>query len=910
MTSANMLRPKRGLRKNWLAATLLSVLSLAGLVSCGSTDSADHDPIAKSAQGLGVSGTDVLGFETPAGWLVVGGIPSSTTVRTQGNAALAVAAPVLGSTLASTPLSSGLAPLAALGDPGSTIAVDLLIPAEEPNPHKFGQLQLFASSPSHLIVLQSLGQVSLTSQVPGTFQTYSFTVPDDVRTRLAGTYSDLTFTLALEALPGSFGTYVFDNLRAESPSTQQLGALPSQNVTAIVAQSPMSNTPGQATFPPGTIQIPQSFFVNVGDAGTGTATFQLGLGSTTTVSCTYDASSDATSYVFSSCSTGNVAGDIVAATSATLTINSADPAAPLVKIKAQLAYDALGDQVGTKLVPPIPTYWGQTLAEINTISQAFAQAQENTPPPVQRYVNLPIPNFALRQGDGSPLNALSGATPRAPSDPPFDFKGDLNNSPTGAPTGTFDAYYEVSGSVSATENNTTFTSHFDATATVGVVVLGDNVNAFRVTATIDTNNGGTTAQGSENPTSTATFQAFLFGQQFENDRTTQQTGFNFNPTFTQTFDTPPIPIWIFSIQGGVGASVGVNFTGNLAINGFQLTASPNASVNANIQGGVNIGVASGGVDVTIQLIDVTIPTTAQLTLDVDTDPAVCGASVNASVNGSVKLSSGGGNVALDASIGVCPVCYSDSWTIFNWSGLNLGNVPFPSPFPITISDQVFSLPASLCRLPLEVTIQEPASGASLFAGIAEPTTASANRQPVSGQLVGDSIPCQDITWTSSDSGATFSPSATGCSPSVTFSAGAAGTSQTLTASATDQFGETGSASVTVNVTAPPTGPVPVITQPQNGQEFGDFGTTLAGTVTGGTGTITAVWTTTSLTNPDGGSGPDVLATQTVTAGSNVPLGPTDVSLPDSTQYTVVLSVTDSSGATNSTQVVFSVEVPQ
>jgi hypothetical protein len=895
-------------RTNWLAAVAASALSLGGATSCGQGPGAPGgDPVAHSAQELTLSGTSILGFESPAGWLVVGGLPSSTTVRTQGNAALAIAAPLAGSTLTSAPLSSGLAPLAALSNAGSSIAVDLLIPTQEVNPHNFGTLQLLVSSPSHLIVLEPAGQVSLNGQVPGTFQTYTFSVPSNVRSQLSGSYSDLTFTLVLQAPLGSFGTYVFDNLRTQSPSTQQVGALPSENVTATVTQSPAANTPGQVSFPPGTIQIPQSFFVNVGDAGTGTATFQLALGSTTTVSCTYAASSDATSYVFSSCSTGNVAGDIVAATSATLAIVSADPAAPTVQISAQLAYDLLQDQVGTKLVPPVPTYWGQTVAQINSISQAFAQAQANALPPQQRYVSLPIPNFALRQGNGSPVNALTaGATG---SDPPFDFKGDLNNGAGGSPSGLFDAYYEVNGNVSATENNNTFTSQFNATGTVGVVVLGDNVSVLKISTSIDTNNGGTSASGSENPTSTATFQAYLFGQQFLNQSTTQQTGFNFNPTLTQTFDTPPIPIWIFSIQGGVGATVGVDFTGNLAINGFQLTATPSASVNANVQGGVNIGVASGGVDVTIQLVAVSLPVVAQATFNVNTDPSVCAASFNASINGSVKLTSGGGNVALDASIGVCPVCYSDSWTIFNWNGLNLGTVAFPAPFPITINDELFTLPTTLCRVPLVVNIQEPTGGTNEFAGIAEPTSASANRQPVSGQLVGDSIPCSDITWTSSDPGATFSPSATGCSPTVTFSAAAAGTSQTLTAAATDQFGETGSTTVTVNVVATPTGPVPVITQPQNGEEFASFGATLAGNVTGGTGTITAVWSTTSLNNPDGGAGPDILATQTVTAGTSVPIGPTTVSLPDGT-FTVVLTVTDSSNESNTAQVTFVVEVPQ
>jgi hypothetical protein len=881
--------------RNSMGRVAMCAALAAAMAGCGQrSDAGGAVTVAAASLTAPPAGASVLGFESTAGWTVSSGTVSlSKTTLTQGTAALAVAAPVNYTTLVSAPLASGLTALAGLTSPGATVEVDMLLPTSQPNPFYLGALQLYVSAPSHGVYSQYLGQSELTGQELGTFQTYQFAVTDFVRQQLAGaTVSDLSFTLALNAPAGAQGTYVFDNLRTTSPATAQVGSGPSVDLLASLATSPPANTPGLATFTAGTIQIPASLHVKLGDAGKGSALFELGFGATTSVSCTYAASPDTTAYLFSSCSKGNVAGDIVAANFARLTIKAADPAQPLTKVKAQLAYDVLGDQVGTKLVPPIPTFWGGTLAEINAISQAFTQLQIDNPPPVQRFVALPIPDFAKRQGDGSPVNALNGSTPRPPNDPPFDFKGDLNNSPDGSPTGQFDAFYELAGSVSGNETNQHFTSHFDASGTVGVVVLGTPVKVLQVTTTVDSDNGGTNALGSVDPTTTATFDAFVFGNQIESDTSTQQTGFTFGKSISQSFETPPIPIWIFSIQGGVTATAGVQFTGALAANGFQMTLTPQASVSANIEGGVNIGVASGGVNVTVQLIDVTIPTVAQTTFNVSSDPNVCAATLNASVNGSVQLSSGGGSVSLVANIGPCPFCYSDSWNIFSWSGLNLGSVPFPSPFPVQVTSQVFKLPASTCNLPLTVAIAQPAAGASLFAGIGVPTLASANRPSTSGQLVGDQIDCQFITWKSSDPQATFSPSATGCSPLVTFSPGAAGTTQTLTASATDQFGETGTASVTVSVVPPPAGPVPTIIAPLDGS-LNTGGVSLQGTVSGGTGTVTAVWTL------DAGA---ILDTQTVAAGSSVALTPVAESLGLTGDHTITLTVTDSTDASNSTSV--------
>lgn len=874
----------------------LTLLLMAGSIGCEQKPDADGNVAVLGAvtAGVGVSGLDILGFEATAGWKAASGTESlSTTAHTQGGAALALTAPQNYTTLVSLPLTSGLAPLAGLANAGSSVELDLELPTSQPNPYYLGAIQLYISVPSHGVYNQYLGQSELTGQQLGTFQTYQFAVTTFVQTQLAGaTYSDLTFTIALNAPSGAKGTYLLDNLRTTSPATAEVGAGPSVDLNASLSQSPTTSAPGQASFATGTIQIPASFHVKVGDSGKGTALFELGFGSTTSVSCTYVASSDTTSYLFSSCATGNVAGDIVAASFARLTLQSADPSAPLTTVRAQLAYNALGDQVGTKLVPPIPTFWGDTLAEINTISQSFAQLQLANLPPEPRFVSLPIPDFAKRQGDGTPVNALGagGGTPHGPSDPPFDVKGDLNNSSDGSPSGMFDAYYEISGTINGTATKQDFTSHFDTSGVVGVRVLGSTVPVLQVNATIDSDNGGTTSSGSSNPTSTATFQAFLFGAQFENDTTTQQTGFDFNPSTSFNFETPPIQIWIFSVQGGVGASVGVDFSGSLTANGFSLAATPNASVTANIQGGINILVASGQVNVTVDLIEIQVPVTADLTFAVSTEPGVCAATLNANVNGQVKLSSGGGSVALVASLGDCPFCITHSWNIFDWSGFNLGTVQLPG-FPLQIASDTFPLPSSLCDLPLTVAITRPKATTTALAGVGLPTLASATRQATAMSPLGDPIACQFITWSSSDPGATFTPSAIGCSPLVTFSAATGGTTQTLTATALDQFGEKGAATVKVSVSQPMAGPIPVIVSPGEGADSVDEPFVLQGTVTGGRGTVTATW---SL---DG----TPINVQTVAPGTNVALAPVTEGT-DLGDHTFELTATDTAGNSNSVSV--------
>jgi hypothetical protein len=184
------------------------------------------------------------------------------------------------------------------------------------------------------------------------------------------------------------------------------------------------------------------------------------------------------------------------------------------------------------------------------------------------------------------------------------------------------------------------------------------------------------------------------------------------------------------------------------------------------------------------------------------------------------------------------------------------------------------------------SIQAPAAGAKVPEGVAIPLEASAIDQG-SGNLLGTALDCKSITWTSSDPGATFSHSATGCSLLVTFSSTLGG--QTVTATATDAFGVTGESTVAVDVVARPAGPVPEAFPLTLG--FAGNTAVLRGVVSGGTGTVTAVWTDSS--------GAVIGTAESFAAGTAVTLTPVDTTYINGTE-TVTLKATDSAGHTNKT----------
>ena len=863
------------------------VVGLFGVVACDRGNPGDE--VAAVTSAVTIPGTSVLGFEAAGAWSVSSGaVAQVTTPHTQGAQALQVTAPQNYTTLVSVPLSSGLAPLASMTDSGAALQLDLQLPISQPSPSYYGAIQLYISVPSKGVNNQFLGQTELTGQQLGTFQTYRFPMTDFVRSKLAGkTYSDLKFTIALNAPPFAQGKYLFDNLRSTSPAARPVGSIPSVDVTASLSTSPPANTPGLATFTAGTIQLPASFYVRVGSAGTGTAKFELGFGSTTSVSCTYNASADKTAYNFTSCTTGNKAGDIVAASFAKLTIVSADPAAPLNKIKAQLAYNLLGDQVGTKLVVPTPTYWGETGDENIAIMKNWGDAMIAAGAPATRTtLTAPIPDFVYPHGDPAPVNMLGGGPPPTPLDPPFNFRGALNGGLGAAPSRMFDAYYQLFGNVEPATAGTNFTSHFEATGVVGVRVLNHNSDVLTVFASVDTDNGGTDGQGSLDPHTTGQAWGKLFNTYLFNESGDIQSGITADESLSLTIDTPPIPVWIFIVKGGIIAEAGFAVNAALAINGFQVSGTPHASVSAHVFGGFDGGIAWGGVNVVVQLIGVQMPITARGLFNVNTSPGVCGATFDADVDAYVQLTSGGGKVELTGGIGICPACIEGSVPIMDWPNRNLGKLNFPDPFPIHIAALVIPLPdPSVCLLPLKAKITRPKATADLRVGVDTSASVSVTRPSERG-TVSVPIDCSHltVTWSTPTPGVTISPLTGSCFPTITFAnSGPA----TLNVTAVNQYGETGSDSVTVEVQAATASAYPQITSPLDGWLYtSGSDLPLTGYVNNGNGPGVAVWTF------DG----EEVGRQNYTSGAHVLLPPVfTITARNNLTHSVVLTVTDDDG---------------
>jgi len=875
------------------AAALLAVIFLAGAAAQPQTS---LDPNA------------IMGFETPAGWLVKSDVFSitetSTTIRTQGNYALAIKDGFLLTTLTSMPVASTATALAGLGNTGATFEVDVLPPTLKPNDFvdRFqGTMELLVSSPSNHIYNELLGSINFAKLRPGTYNTVSYPIPSRVQ-NLAGTaFTDLTFTFALTFQLSAGNTYLFDNLRVHSAqvvtTTTGTQAPPGYGGSVDLVVTGGNGSPGSpvtSTFPIGPIQVPQGFHLTAGTARAGTSVqLELGLDGTPSFTCTYNPDpSDATaaSYIFSSCSVGFRPGDLASANWVSLGIVNGDSS---MNISAQLAANPLGDTLGSGLLPPMPTFWGDfdtcvpapqpgtfittspsctdQLAQANQIvTNYFNQVQEAnvgsvwivTPKPT--YANhpptVPLPVNLLPGGGGG---SSGGATTI-----PFNYSGHIN------PGGSFDAYWEVSGDVgdSLPLGTDAATSSVDARFGTHVVMFGDDADVFDIEGAITT----TTAESYPVPTgpvATGTITSYIGGEQFPTDCCSFNIGtvnLNYNHDFD--IDLPPLQIWIFQITAGLDINGGFTLVGDVQPNNLNVTLTPEVGVGVHLQGSVSIIVASGGIDAKVFLAQVQAPFAANLGWTFDEDPGTCAATTSGDFNGQLTLSSGGGEVDLVATFGFCPICHDVSYPIFSWGPIaseswTLFNDPLTGTHP---------LPAPLCTKGLTVQIASPpATGATALAGVPVGLAGGATL-PSSNPNNGPSgVPCSDLTWTFTSGAASLAP-VTGCNPEVTFPA-PAGTSAvwTINLSASESFTnsggtitDTGSATpVQITVSNPVSGSVFITQLTDSSNNVYSFCTptceqpvyilpnttvtqtyTIQGQVTGGSGTLATTFTVTNSSN--------------------------------------------------------------
>ncbi|MES2823544.1 MAG: basic secretory protein-like protein [Pseudomonadota bacterium] len=144
--------------------------------------------------------TDVAGFESTQYWSTTSGTLASTTVHSQGNAALAV------SNFSYTELQS--IPLSTLSGVSKELAVDVQLPAL----FAWGQVQVSVTSPTLGLYNAWVGAADLANLSTNKFHKLTFAVPANIETALKQNYSDLVIKLVLN-VPNNTSAIVIDNLR-------------------------------------------------------------------------------------------------------------------------------------------------------------------------------------------------------------------------------------------------------------------------------------------------------------------------------------------------------------------------------------------------------------------------------------------------------------------------------------------------------------------------------------------------------------------------------------------------------------------------------------------------------------------------------------------------------------------------
>ena len=787
----------------------------------------------------------VMGFETPFAWTAKSStssmiMVSATTKRTQGSFAYAVTNPGNLVTMTSAPVASTAKALVGVGNPGALFQVDVFLPTVVGNVNNTGQIQMFVNSPSRGLSKVFVGDVLFSSFRPGTYNTLKFPIPSAVGTALgAASFTDLTF-IFLVSSPGQVtGPYLFDNLRVHSVRLVQAGlnTQPPPGYGGSVDFVVFGGTPVAQTFNVGVIQVPEGFHLKLGTTGSTTVQLQLGYDGTPSFTCTYgpdSADASGKSYILTSCTGGMQAGDLVGADWANLSIVGGDATQ---KIRAQLAENPVGDTAGTGIIPAMPTFWGDfggciPAVVANHVKPPFTspsascadqigQASQivtsyvnklNSSSAAPNWIVTPKPEFARRHGDGSPHNNLTGPPP-PPNDPDFDQEGHVDEG------GDWDAYFRLNGSldtVSSDPSSTPFhnTTHFDATLSGHVVLYGQDVNVVSIETLVDSDTGMVDPTGFSNPTVTGSLHEFVFGVETPGGGSAvPSVGFNFNLGATAETDTGDVQIWIFVVNLGATATVGVDTTGTLSPIGFNLQIMPQVTMGVHASGSVGIsGIASGGIDVRDDsLLTVKVPMSAVAAWFLTTDPTQCDAKLGFSGEGNAQISSDGPDINLVATFGDCPFCKDFSWNILSWGPIvEYSRLLFG---PVTATQTLFPLPISLCKVQLtnvSITSPGPTANASLkymLTGTASrPPTASTgdassgvpNIIPDTGVSFFDcssSNPAWSFQWSlSPDLGELTGQD---CNASVTFQAPAQGTTSTRTLTLTATYTTTDASNRTI-----------------------------------------------------------------------------------------------------------------
>jgi hypothetical protein len=656
---------------DWKVGKGLALISLAVLAACQSTPETETRRDA-------LTFADTLGFEAVSGWTVTQGQVQSvalTTTRTQGASALALTKPSGNVRIDSAKLASTTPELMKI-ERGAYAALDFMIPTEQVSPYWTGALQMYISVPSRNLYNAYLGQVELTGMRTAVYTTLLFKIPDATADVIKGaTFSDLTFGIALTVPTNSPGVYRIDNLRIKGKKppapTDETQITPGQSILLVAskAYSPAATTVAQQTFTQGVIQIPASFHAVTGAVGTGSATFEYTLGTAANVVCQYTAdASTGRDYKFASCAGGARAGDLVPATFVRLTIVNGASAAGTTKVRAQIALNPVEDDLLAGL-PPIPTYFGTTAADVAASLNGFVQAQRNWQ--VSGFVRLHLPTPAIPVQDSVIRNGTALPPTRSSNtDPPFGLSGRLTGSDLA------DAGWHANGSIDAPiDTNGARNTSFDLDVGADIWLLGVQTTIVGLTGHAESHTPAPSA-GSIPPSSgTAHFCYGYFGvaqtcQDFSGTAGINKEIANVTPHFA----LPSINYWIFSIAASIDFSLQATLTGGFTPSGVGLAINPTASISATLRGGLSVGGFVGaGLFVTAKLIGLSVPINVGISASLNLQPGACSVQVNETLTAQAILTAGSGTIGYYVEAGVCcgcfvELCWRDEGDIYSWPG--------------------------------------------------------------------------------------------------------------------------------------------------------------------------------------------------------------------------------------------------
>jgi RHS repeat-associated protein len=191
------------MRRWWL----LLGAAVVCLVAC-SGDQSSSEALGVTTQKLTASQQRILGFESVGAgstdWSASSGTLSQSTRLVEGVGSLAIASSG-NTTITSAALSS-------LGAVADKITLDLLLPANQPNPSWMGTVKVVVECPSQQLWSEGLAEYQLQGRSTEQFLRFEFPLSASTRSKLStGTYTDLRFKILLNVASGP-GPWLFDRL--------------------------------------------------------------------------------------------------------------------------------------------------------------------------------------------------------------------------------------------------------------------------------------------------------------------------------------------------------------------------------------------------------------------------------------------------------------------------------------------------------------------------------------------------------------------------------------------------------------------------------------------------------------------------------------------------------------------------